>query len=339
MRPTTDERVAQIPRRGRRLTHHRYPDDRPHRNLREGPQCLRGLPRRRRSDRAGGWHCSGRLPQRSLPSSCTTSSSPSRATRSRSANPRSGSASSCCCSSASSSGSSRPSSGRGPKRPGPRARGPRPFQVSRALATRKGTGTVLPAIADILRTEARMDRVWIALGPDGSERVAADTDTTSPQRALGPVVLRRMPGMTRRSGSGSTCRQDSRARRAAATSRPIECGSTPRGRAGSVWALRGAAPACPTLPKPGSSPPPPIRPARPSRSTTSRRRPRRRRSLAERRAEVGAPPVGVARSADAAGDDPRRGRDARGRAAGCRPRTRPRAPTRSIARSSTSTAS
>ena len=51
------------------------------------------------------------------------------------------------------------------------------FQVSRALATRTSTPAVLPTIAEILRTETAMRRIWVALGPDDArERVAADTD-------------------------------------------------------------------------------------------------------------------------------------------------------------------
>ncbi len=69
------------------------------------------------------------------------------------------------------------------------------FNVSRALATRTTTAAVLPAIAAILRAEARMDRVWVALGPEGSERVVADT--SADVRLDVPsvhLVLRRMPG-------------------------------------------------------------------------------------------------------------------------------------------------
>lgn len=69
------------------------------------------------------------------------------------------------------------------------------FQVSHALATRESTAEVLPTIAHILRDETRMDRVWIALGEDAPERVAADTG--SDQRPALPAlqrVLRRMPG-------------------------------------------------------------------------------------------------------------------------------------------------
>ena len=69
------------------------------------------------------------------------------------------------------------------------------FQVSRALATRESTDAVLPIMAKILRGEAGMERVWIALGSDARERVAADSGTD--QRPVLPAlqrVLRRMPG-------------------------------------------------------------------------------------------------------------------------------------------------
>lgn len=69
------------------------------------------------------------------------------------------------------------------------------FQVSRALATREAVGAVLPSIAGILRSEARMERVWIALGPEGRERIAADTATGGHvEKPTVQFVLRRMPG-------------------------------------------------------------------------------------------------------------------------------------------------
>ncbi len=62
------------------------------------------------------------------------------------------------------------------------------FQVSRALATRESTPLALPELARILRDEARLDRVAIALGSDdASERIAADS-------AAEGSGLRRMPG-------------------------------------------------------------------------------------------------------------------------------------------------
>jgi two-component system, OmpR family, sensor histidine kinase KdpD len=69
------------------------------------------------------------------------------------------------------------------------------FQVSRALATRESTPTVLPTIAQILRDETGMERVWIALGEGALERVVADTgiDRRSALPAL-QRVLRRTTG-------------------------------------------------------------------------------------------------------------------------------------------------
>jgi two-component system, OmpR family, sensor histidine kinase KdpD len=70
------------------------------------------------------------------------------------------------------------------------------FQISRALATRASTPAVLPEIAGILRSEAHMERVWIAIGADDpTERVAADTSSERPPARAGAIrVLRRMPG-------------------------------------------------------------------------------------------------------------------------------------------------
>jgi two-component system sensor histidine kinase KdpD len=68
------------------------------------------------------------------------------------------------------------------------------FLVSRELATRDSTLAVLPRIAGIVRDEAGMRRVWLTLGPESRERVAADTGDG---RAPSPVVqnvLRRTPG-------------------------------------------------------------------------------------------------------------------------------------------------
>jgi two-component system sensor histidine kinase KdpD len=70
------------------------------------------------------------------------------------------------------------------------------FQVSRALATRASTPSVLPAIATILRDDSGMARIWISLGADlGRERVVADTAEGEPRPS--PAlhrVLQRMPG-------------------------------------------------------------------------------------------------------------------------------------------------
>jgi two-component system sensor histidine kinase KdpD len=69
------------------------------------------------------------------------------------------------------------------------------FQVSRTLATRESTASVLPNVAEIVRAQMHIARVWISLGADGRERIAADTDGSS--LPLPPPVhytLRRMPG-------------------------------------------------------------------------------------------------------------------------------------------------
>lgn len=70
------------------------------------------------------------------------------------------------------------------------------FGLSRALATRQSTTAVLPELAEILRSEAHMERVWITIGADDpSERVAADTSRDPrPSRPGAIRVLRRMPG-------------------------------------------------------------------------------------------------------------------------------------------------
>ncbi|MEZ0240646.1 MAG: DUF4118 domain-containing protein [Chloroflexota bacterium] len=69
------------------------------------------------------------------------------------------------------------------------------FQVSRALATRRSTPTVLAEIAAVLREATRMDAVWISLGSDdASERVAAGSGGERPAAIAGlHQVLRRMP--------------------------------------------------------------------------------------------------------------------------------------------------
>lgn len=70
------------------------------------------------------------------------------------------------------------------------------FQVSQAMARRESIPAVLPAVAATLRDECRMERVWIALGPDDArERVAADTGT-GPRPAVAAIhrVLTRAPG-------------------------------------------------------------------------------------------------------------------------------------------------
>ncbi|HSO28843.1 MAG TPA: ATP-binding protein [Candidatus Sulfomarinibacteraceae bacterium] len=70
------------------------------------------------------------------------------------------------------------------------------FQVTRALATRPSTPAVLPTIAEILRQESGMDRVWVWLGRDNaSERVAADTAAGAPRPdTVIHTILQRTPG-------------------------------------------------------------------------------------------------------------------------------------------------
>ena len=72
------------------------------------------------------------------------------------------------------------------------------FRVSRALAIRESTPSVLAAIVDILREESGLDRAWVALGQDDTrERVAADTAPADPRPAVGlHWVLHRTPGDT-----------------------------------------------------------------------------------------------------------------------------------------------
>ncbi|HEY4754375.1 MAG TPA: DUF4118 domain-containing protein, partial [Candidatus Limnocylindrales bacterium] len=67
-------------------------------------------------------------------------------------------------------------------------------RVSRELATRESTMEVLPRIAAVLRDEATLDRVWIAFGPEGRERVGADTGTGPRPAAVVVQVLQRTHG-------------------------------------------------------------------------------------------------------------------------------------------------
>ncbi len=70
------------------------------------------------------------------------------------------------------------------------------FQISRALAGAESAGPAMVTVADLLRVETRMSRVWIGIGGSGSpERIAADTGQPA-DIAPPPVhfVLRRMPG-------------------------------------------------------------------------------------------------------------------------------------------------
>lgn len=68
------------------------------------------------------------------------------------------------------------------------------FRVSHALATRDTTTGVLPRVAAILRDETGMDRVWVALGADRREQIAADTGAGTRPAASMVQVLRRAPG-------------------------------------------------------------------------------------------------------------------------------------------------
>jgi two-component system, OmpR family, sensor histidine kinase KdpD len=70
------------------------------------------------------------------------------------------------------------------------------FGVSRVLATRSSTDAALAQIAESLRDEAGMARIWVGFGPEpSSERVAADT-SADPRRPLPSRlrVLQRTPG-------------------------------------------------------------------------------------------------------------------------------------------------
>jgi two-component system sensor histidine kinase KdpD len=70
------------------------------------------------------------------------------------------------------------------------------FQISRELASAQSAGPAMIAVAELLRVETRMERVWIGISATGSqERVAADS---GPPPAIVPppihFLLRRMPG-------------------------------------------------------------------------------------------------------------------------------------------------
>ena len=68
-------------------------------------------------------------------------------------------------------------------------------RVSRERATRGSTPAGLPTIAAVRRDESGKRRVWISLGPDTVERVAADTGEPEPRPAQKlHWVLQRMPG-------------------------------------------------------------------------------------------------------------------------------------------------
>jgi two-component system, OmpR family, sensor histidine kinase KdpD len=114
------------------------------------------------------------------------------------------------------------------------------FGVSRSLATRDTTAAALAQIAQLLRTEAGMERTWVAIGADPAvERVAADTGHGQPPATPARLrVLQRTPG-------DEPSRWVRVQRPGAATGRPpapfdtyrvrIEASGEPLG---SVWALR-----------------------------------------------------------------------------------------------------
>ena len=65
------------------------------------------------------------------------------------------------------------------------------FAVSRALVTRDTTQAGLASVAEVVRPQAAMSRVWMTLGADdASERIVADTDSGSP---AGPAHARARP--------------------------------------------------------------------------------------------------------------------------------------------------
>jgi two-component system, OmpR family, sensor histidine kinase KdpD len=69
------------------------------------------------------------------------------------------------------------------------------FRLSRALATRESTPSILPEIIEILGSQTSMTRVWVSLGgDDASERIAADLGDGRPTIPGLVQVLRRMPG-------------------------------------------------------------------------------------------------------------------------------------------------
>ena len=138
------------------------------------------------------------------------------------------------------------------------------FQISRELASAQSAGPAMVAIAELLRVETRMERVWIGIAADRQpgtghrrERSAA---ADRPHRAV-HFVLRRMPGdvpaqwvkVHAPTGPPSADPPGSPAEitlRVPVTSN----GAT----LGSIWARRTApGRACPSGPRPASWPPPP----------------------------------------------------------------------------------
>jgi two-component system, OmpR family, sensor histidine kinase KdpD len=111
------------------------------------------------------------------------------------------------------------------------------FLVSRALATRSSTATVLEEIATLLRRALGMAGVWIALGPDeAGERVAAEAGDRSAVAGL-YWQLRRVPGDEPAQWVRIHAPGAGRARTAAvdAFRVRIEAGTRPFG---SIWAVR-----------------------------------------------------------------------------------------------------
>jgi two-component system sensor histidine kinase KdpD len=70
------------------------------------------------------------------------------------------------------------------------------FGVSRILATRESTERALGQIAEVLCSEAGLQRVWVGFGPEpAKERITADTAPDRPRRAGTRVrILQRKPG-------------------------------------------------------------------------------------------------------------------------------------------------
>jgi two-component system sensor histidine kinase KdpD len=76
------------------------------------------------------------------------------------------------------------------------------FAVSRALVTRDSMAAGLAAVAEVLRPQAALSRVWLTLGADGAgERTVADTHATSPP--IAPVLVHVLQRSVRPSGDES----------------------------------------------------------------------------------------------------------------------------------------
>ena len=186
------------------------------------------------------------------------------------------------------------------------------FDMTRALAVGESTGDALPAIAAALARDAEMDQVWIAFGADdAAERVAARSDDRPQPWPPRSVAVLQRP--TERGGPGWTVVRPPAAARRLRFARPplpgpdrggrtadrVDLGSPPTVRPG---ARRVDEPAPPGRRGPGR--------AIPRARAADRGAPASRGRAAERRAEDGAAGIGLARSPDAARDDPCRRRDA-----------------------------